>query len=140
MHPNKVTLPHSSWVAGLLISVMFMGSTLLTPLYLFSSAAFAILIPTGLREFPTGSVFPDHPYALERRRDRGALLFVLFRLWFFLLAIASQLALCHLGLLRLRLIRRLDRLRTTSVHVERSSGALDDLLRDHELLGTLKAG
>jgi len=95
MHPNKVALPHSSWVAGLLISVMFMGSTLLTPLYLFSSAAFAILIPTGLREFPTGSVFPDHPYALERRRDRGALLFVLFRLWFFLLAIASQLALCH---------------------------------------------
>jgi hypothetical protein len=29
---------------------------------------------------------------------RGALLLVLFRLWFFLLAIASQLALCHLAL------------------------------------------
>jgi hypothetical protein len=94
MHPNKVALPHSSWVAGLLISVMFMCSTLVTALYLFSSAAFAIFTPRGLREFPTGRVFPNHPYA-ECRRDRGGLLFVLFRLWFFLLAIASQLAFCH---------------------------------------------
>jgi hypothetical protein len=53
---------------------------------------------TELREFLAGSVFLNHSYALEFRRDRGALLLVLFRLWFFLLAIASQLALCHLAL------------------------------------------
>jgi hypothetical protein len=49
-------------------------------------------------ELLAGTVFPNHPYALEYRWDRGALLLVLFRLWFFLLAIASQLALCHLVL------------------------------------------
>ena len=53
---------------------------------------------TELRELLVGSVFPNHSYALEYRRDRGALLLILFRLWFFLLAIASQLALCHLVL------------------------------------------
>jgi hypothetical protein len=53
------------------------------------------LTRTELRELLAGSVFPNHSYALEYRRDRGALLLVLFRLWFFLLAIASQLTLCH---------------------------------------------
>jgi hypothetical protein len=48
-----------------------------------------------LRELLARNVFPNHSYALEYRRDRGALLLVLFRLWFFLLAIASQFALCH---------------------------------------------
>ena len=57
---------------------------------------------SGLREFLAGSIFPNHPYELECRRDRGALLLVLFRLWLFLLAIASQLAFCHLVLLCLR--------------------------------------
>ena len=58
----------------------------------------AALTRTELRELLVGSVFPNHSYALEHRRDRGALLLVLFRLWFFLLAIASQLALCHRAL------------------------------------------
>ena len=51
-----------------------------------------------LREFLAGSVFPSHPYEREWRGGRGALFLVLFRLRFFLLAIASQLALCHLVL------------------------------------------
>ena len=50
---------------------------------------------TELRELLAGNVFPNHSYAIEYRRDRGALLLALFRLWFLLLAIASQLALCH---------------------------------------------
>ena len=58
----------------------------------------AVLTRTELRELLAGNVFPNHSYALEYRRDRSALLLVLFRLWFFLLAIASQLALCHLVL------------------------------------------
>jgi hypothetical protein len=53
------------------------------------------LTRTKLRELLAGSVFPNHSYPLEYRRDRGAPLLVLFRLWFFLLAIASQLTLCH---------------------------------------------
>jgi hypothetical protein len=32
----------------------------------------------------------------------------------------------------------LDRLRATGVHVERSCAALDDLLRDHDLLDALE--
>ena len=52
----------------------------------------------GELELLAGTVFPNHPYALEYRRDRGALPLVLFRLRFFLLAIASQLALCQLVL------------------------------------------
>ena len=48
---------------------------------------------TELRELLAGSLFPNHPYALECQRDRGALLLILFGLWLFLLAIASQLAL-----------------------------------------------
>ena len=59
---------------------------------------FAGLRRTELRELLVGSVFPNHSYALEYQRDRGALLLILFRLWLFLLAIASQLALCHLVL------------------------------------------
>jgi hypothetical protein len=53
---------------------------------------------TDLLELLAGTVFPDHPSALEYQWDRGALPFVLFRLWFFLLAIASQLPLCHVVL------------------------------------------
>jgi hypothetical protein len=47
MHPNKVALPHSSWVAGLLISVMFMCSMLVTALYLFSIKVAAGSITTN---------------------------------------------------------------------------------------------
>ena len=41
--------------------------------------------------------------------------------------------------LRMRAEALLDRPRATGVHVERSSGALHDLLRDHDLLDALEA-
>ena len=70
---------------------------------------------TELPELLAGSVFPDHPYALEYRRDRGALLLVLFRLRFFLLAITSQLALATLSSFRLRWMRRFGNARLEDV-------------------------
>ena len=39
----------------------------------------------------------------------------------------------------IRPYRHLDRPRATGVHVERSCGALDNLLRDHDLLDALEA-
>ena len=45
-----------------------------------------------------------------------------------------------LSSLRLRWMRRLACPHATAVHVERSSGAVHDLLRYHDLLDTIKAG
>ena len=84
----------------------------------------------------------DRHYAhtIQRRRDRK-LWFMFFSAWawLFLLAIASQMALCHVSLPFLAVMSRLNRPRTTGVHVERSRGAVDDLLRDHDLLDALEA-
>src|ERR1700733_16040569 len=94
-----------------------------------------------LRELLAGNVIANHSYSLEYRRDRSALLLVLFRLWFFLLAIASQLAFCHRALPSLAVgCGVLACPHTTAVHVQRSSGAVHDLLRDHDLLDALEAG
>ena len=54
---------------------------------------------TELRELLVGSVFPQSFVRARIPTRNGALFFLFFsRLWFFLLAIASQLALCHLVL------------------------------------------
>src|SRR6516225_8366560 len=72
---------------------------------------------TELLDLLAGTVFPNHPYALEYRRDRRALPLVLFRLWYFLLAIASQLALCHLVLPSLALNAAFQLARTPPLYM-----------------------
>ena len=95
---------------------------------------------TELQELLARSVFPNHSYALEYRRDRGALLLVLFRLWFFFSRLLLNWPFATLSSLRCGGCGVLACPHTTAVHVERSSGAVHDLLRDHDLLDTLEAG
>ena len=70
----------------------------------------------------------------------GALFFLFFSAFgFFFSRLLLNWPFATLSSLAWQWMRRLDRPRTTGVHVERSGGAADNLLRDHDLLDALEA-
>jgi hypothetical protein len=88
---------------------------------------------------------PEASFPIIRTRSNangtGALFFLFFSAFgFFFSRLLLNWPFATSSSLRLRWMRRLDCLHATAVHVERSSGAVHDLLRDHDLLDTLKAG
>ena len=88
---------------------------------------------------------PEASFPIIRTRSNangtGALFFLFFSAFgFFFSRLLLNWPFATSFSLRLRWIRRLDCLHATAVHVERSSGAVHDLLRDHDLLDALEAG
>src|SRR6516164_2195697 len=140
MPPNKVALPHSSWVAGLLISVMFMCSMLVTALYLFSSSCVCHFHSSRITRISYGTRLSQSSVR-RMQTGPGRPSFCSFQPLVFssrdcfsigLLPFCPPFACGGCGVLACP--------HTTAVHVERSSGAVYDLLRDHNLLDTLEAG
>ena len=71
----------------------------------------------------------------------GALFFLFFSAFgFFFSRLLLNWPFATVPSLRLRLCCFLACPHTTAVHVQRSSGAVHDLLRDHDLLDALEAG
>ena len=89
--------------------------------------------------------WPEASFPIIRTRSNAngteALFFLFFSAFgFFFSRLLLNWPFATSSSLRLRWMRRLACPHATAVHVERSSGAVYDLLRDHNLLDTLEAG
>ena len=101
--------------------------------------------PAGLSGLSYENFLPEAPFPTVRTRSNtdgtGGLFFLFFSAFgFFFSRLLLNWPFATLPSLRLQWMRRLACPHATAVHIERSSGAVDDLLRDHDLLDALKAG